>query len=131
MIELFIYAIFGHLVGDYLLQSKKMALEKSAKNWRGFLICILHTLIYTASIFVVIWKFNILAIIIIFVSHFIIDRWSLGQIWLKLIKGRTFESAYSSQDKNREFDIAFTSIVYTVVDNTFHLLILWFVLKLI
>jgi membrane-associated HD superfamily phosphohydrolase len=131
MIELFIYGIFGHLVGDYLLQPKKMALNKSAKTWKGFSICILHSLIYTASIFIVIWRFNLLAVILIFVSHFIIDYWSLGQIWLKLIKGRTFEGAYSSQDKSREFDIAFTSIVYTVVDATFHLLILWFVLKLI
>lgn len=130
MIELFIYAIFGHLIGDYLLQPKKMALSKSVSTWRGFLICVLHSLIYTASIFLIIWKFNILAIILIFISHFIIDRWSLGEVWLKFIKGRTFKSAYSSQEKYREFDIAFTSIVYTVVDNTFHLLILWFVLRL-
>ena len=131
MIELFIYLIFGHLVGDYLLQPKKMALNKSAKNWQGFLICALHALIYTVSIFVAIWKFNILAIIIIFVSHFIIDHWSVGNVWAKIIKGRTFESARASQEPNREFDIAFTSVVYTVVDTTLHFVILWFILKLI
>ncbi len=131
MIQLFIYGIFGHILADFFLQPKKMAIGKSAKNLKGFLICALHALIYTVLIFVVIWKFNILAIIIIFVSHFIIDHWSVGNIWAKIIKGRTFESARASQEPNREFDIALTSVVYTVVDTTLHFVILWFVLKLI
>ncbi len=55
----------------------------------------------------------------------------MGNIWAKIIKGRTFESARTSQDPDKEFDIAFTSVVYTVVDTTFHLVVLWFVLKLV
>jgi hypothetical protein len=42
--------------------------------------------------------------------------------WLKLIRGRTFESAYLSTNTFRAFDIALTSIVSTVTDSTMHLL---------
>ncbi|MBI2057928.1 MAG: DUF3307 domain-containing protein, partial [Candidatus Yanofskybacteria bacterium] len=35
MAELFILALLGHLIGDYLFQTKYMALNKSAKGWLG------------------------------------------------------------------------------------------------
>ena len=66
---------------------------------------------------------------LVFVPHWIIDRWSLASLWLKMIRGRTFEAAFNSKDQYREFDIAFTSIVYTVTDNTMHLICLWLVIR--
>ena len=65
------------------------------------------------------WSTNPWVFVAVFVPHWIIDYWSLGLTWLKLIKGRTFE------DANDKFDVAFTCLVYAVVDNTFHLLCLW------
>lgn len=129
MAELFIVAFLGHLVGDYLFQTKYMALNKSGKGWSGFKTCTLHVLIYTVSICLMLWMLNPWNILAVFIPHWIIDRWSLASVWLKLIGGRTFEAAYLSQDKYRDFDIAFTSFVYAVVDNTFHLLSLWLVIK--
>ena len=129
MTELFIASFLGHLVGDYLLQTKHMALNKSAKGWSGFKTCTWHVFVYTVSICLMIWNADAILVLAIFLPHWIIDRWSLASFWLKLIKGRTFESSYLSQDKYREFDIAFTSLVYAVVDNTFHLLSLWLVIK--
>jgi len=131
MAELFVLALLGHLIGDYLLQTKNMALNKSAKGWRGIKTCSLHVLIYTASVCLMLWTLNIWIWLAIFIPHWIIDRWSFASVWLKLIKGRTFEDAYLSKDKYREFDIAFTSIVYTVTDNTFHFLSLWLVVKIL
>ena len=129
MTELFIAAFLGHLIGDYLLQTKYMALNKSGEGWRGFRTCTWHVLIYTASICLMLWNADAVLVLAVFLPHWITDRWALASLWLKLIKGRTFEDAYLSQDKYREFDIAFTSMVYAVVDNTFHLLSLWFVIK--
>ena len=41
------WAILGHFIGDYLLQSKKTALGKSALGWSGWWICVKHCLHYT------------------------------------------------------------------------------------
>ncbi len=57
-------------------------------------------------------------------SHFPIDRWSLAGKWLQLIKGRDFFAAYHSKAEFHEIDLSFSTIVYVVVDNTFHLLLM-------
>jgi hypothetical protein len=124
MEKLFILAVLGHLVGDYMLQTKHMALNKSAKGWQGAITCTIHVAIYSAAVCAFWWTVNPLIFLLVAVPHWLIDRFSLAAAWLKLIRGRTFEAAYLSQDKYREFDIAFTAIVYTVTDNTMHLLCL-------
>ena len=131
MAELFIAALLGHLVGDYLLQSKYMALNKSAPGMTGLITCTAHVALYTAAVCTFWWTINPLLIALVFVPHWIIDRWSLASPWLKMIRGRTFEAAFGSKDTYREFDIAFTSIVYTVTDNTMHLICLWLVIKFV
>jgi hypothetical protein len=42
-----------------------------------------------------------------------------------MIRGRTFEAALANTDPHREFDIAFTALVYTGTDSTMHLICLW------
>lgn len=128
MNDIFARIVLGHLVGDYLLQSN---LHKSDSGWRGLATCVIHCLIYTAAVCLFLWTINPLIIALIFLSHFPIDRWSLGGAWLKLIQGRTFEAAYASTSPYREFDIAFTSLIYTIVDNTLHLLLLYLVLRFV
>jgi hypothetical protein len=127
MLLLLIGLVAGHLVGDFLLQPKAMAIHKSDRGWKGFGWCVLHCLIYTTAVCGFIHNVvTPLVVVAIFLSHFPIDRWSLASQWLKLIRGRTFEAAYMSDSAYREFDIAFTSIVYTVVDSTWHLLFMFF-----
>ena len=130
MAELFILAAFGHLIGDYLFQTKAMALRKSDEGPTGIAVCTVHAIVYTIAVCLMIGTLDPLVWVLIGAPHWIIDRWSLGNKWLKLIRGRTFEGAYHATDAYREFDIAFTCIVYTVVDNTFHLLSLWLVIRL-
>jgi len=129
MADLFVLALLGHLVGDYLLQSKYMALHKSDAGLSGFIACTIHVSLYTAAVCMFLETLSPLIAALVFVPHWVIDRWSLASPWLKMIRGRTFEDAYNSKDKYREFDIAFTSIVYTVTDNTMHLVCLWLVIK--
>jgi uncharacterized protein DUF3307 len=127
--DLFVLAVLGHLVGDYLLQTKHMALHKSDPGCPGVGACTAHVAIYTAAVCAFLWTIDPVVVALVFVPHWVIDRWSLASVWLRLIRGRTFEAAYASKDPFREFDIAFTSIVYTVTDNTMHLLCLWLVVR--
>jgi len=126
--------ILGHLVGDYLLQSKKMALEKTEKSFRGIEVCTYHSLYYTVSFFVInLFNKDILHPIIsllLFLSHFFIDRYSLGAKWLKLINGRDFVKEFDSPDKYRDIHLGFAILVYAVVDNTIHLLVAWGLFKI-
>ena len=145
MNEILAQVIIGHLVGDFLFQSKEMALRKSERGWLGFWLCTLHCLTYTGSFMcclvyaamllaslgvteLPVFNLTILAVGI-FLPHWIIDRYSLAHVWLKFFKGRTFESAYASTSY-RELDLAFTCIVYTVVDFTLHFITLFIVLEL-
>ena len=124
---IFARIILGHLIGDYLLQSKTMALKKSEKGLAGHLYCLIHCLIYTAAVSLMLWTLNPIIICLIFLSHWPIDRWSLASKWLKIIKGRDIATAFYSQKEFQQIDLIFSCIVYTVVDNTFHLILLWLI----
>jgi hypothetical protein len=133
---MFAEIVLGHLAGDYLLQNKSMALKKSEKGWAGLGWCTLHCLIYTACICLFLWTvnpfhvaFSPLLVLLVFLTHWPLDRWSLGSKWLKLIRGRDFIKAFESKDKYREIDVSFSCLVYAVVDNSLHLILLWFVVS--
>jgi len=119
--------LFGHLVGDFLLQTKKMALNKAKPGWFGTKWCFAHCLVYTITVCIFLWDFHLITIVLVWLTHWPFDRYGLTGKWLKLIKARTFESAFLSKDQFREFDISFTCIVYTTADTTLHLLLLWLV----
>ena len=54
----FIAILFGHFVGDFLLQTKKMALNKANPGWAGHGWCALHCLIYTVTVCVFLRDFS-------------------------------------------------------------------------
>lgn len=129
--------IFGHLVGDYLLQNKWMAMNKSASTLK----CLIHCMIYTIVVGLFTYSitgFNLYWILIIFLSHFPIDRWSLADKWLMLINGRSLkdflENGYKNIpetgfDEKKNYHVlrgGFSALVYTVVDNTMHLLLMYY-----
>lgn len=123
--------VLGHLAGDYLFQSKSMALLKSQKGWQGAKWCLIHCLIYTACVCIFLWTANPLIVALVFLSHYPLDRWSLGSKWLKLIRGRDFLTAYVKKEPGWEIDVAFSCLVYAVVDNTMHLILLWLMVKFV
>src|SRR6266404_5607070 len=82
--NIFINILFGHLFGDFIFQNKWMAVNKSASHFK----CFIHCLIYTFFMCLFTQKWTLAWITLIFVSHFVIDRWSLADKWLLLIKGR-------------------------------------------
>jgi hypothetical protein len=116
---LFIPAFLGHLIGDYLLQPRWMALTKWLPGMKGAMACTLHAAVYGIAVCAMLRTANPLIWLAVAAPHWIIDRWSLGYAWLRFIRGRTIETAEST------IDTAFLALVYAVVDNTFHLLCLW------
>jgi hypothetical protein len=145
MIErIMFWAILGHFIGDYLLQSKKTALGKSERTWKGVGICLWHSYLYTLAVclMVTFCAFNpctaspglIWCYPMVFLSHYHIDRWSLADKWLWMIGGRRMvdgvAEVWGSDVANAEVfgraaaTQAFAAIVYTVVDNTLHILLM-------
>lgn len=123
----------GHMTGDYLLQSTMMATTKGqARTWQGWAWCLLHCLIYTATICLFLQRWDLVFAVLIFNSHFWIDKFSLAEKWGQLTGGRTFAKAMSEpDDAKRPFSVAFTCLVYVAVDNTMHLLLMWQIIKFI
>lgn len=143
--RIMVWMILGHFIGDYLLQSKKTALGKSAPGWRGALTCVWHCYLYTMAVYVAIVlglgsillpPGLVLALPMIFLTHYPIDRWSLADKWSKMIGGRRLRDQTGPLDYDSRLpptlgnmaavstDQAFAAIVYTVVDNTMHILLM-------
>jgi len=131
MEDVFAQILLGHLAGDYLLQSKNMALKKSETGVAGCVWCVCHCAVYSLSVCFFLWNFAPWVFVLVFLTHFPMDRWSLASKWLNLIKGRDVLSAYESREKYREIDIAFSCLVYAIADNTMHLVLMYYAIKLI
>jgi len=125
-------------VGDYLLQPKWMAMNKSGNT----ITCLLHCITYTFAIgtftFPVLPHHNLIWWApVVFLSHFPIDRFNLADKWLNLINGRSLSDFLSHGQDHipDEFDRSnyhalrggFTAFVYGVTDNTMHLAVMYLV----
>jgi hypothetical protein len=94
--------LIAHLVGDYLFQNRWMALNKH----KNPLICVLHAAVYTLSVALICGWWDA-RLIVVFLSHEIIDCFRIGAKW-------------------RQFFSRDTELPWTILaDNTMHLLILW------
>jgi len=71
--------LLAHAVGDYIIQSDWMATEKTKKS----LAAIVHVVTYTLPFLLL--TTQVLALAVICVTHFVIDRWRLARyvIWLR------------------------------------------------
>jgi len=101
-------AIVGHLAGDYLLQNDFLAIGKKNSS----LICALHCAIWTAAVAALggmpLWTWPVL-----FVTHFVQDRWLLIPAWMKAIGQAGFRDGPCSP---------WAAIV---VDNVWHILAIY------
>jgi Protein of unknown function (DUF3307). len=126
------HLILGHLLGDFVLQNNWMAMRKGAKLFP----CLVHCFIYTACVGFL-TTLNPYWLLVVFLSHFFIDRYSLADKWLKLINGRSLEvfihfghmgipdSLPENEKQNyRILRGSFAALVYTAVDNTFHFILM-------
>lgn len=125
MNDLFAKLVLGHCLGDYLFQNQKMALSKSKGGFQGHLWCTIHVLIYSVCVCLFLWKADPLAFGIVFLSHWPIDRYSLGLKWSELYKSTSWRKVYAEKDKDWPVLLSFAAPVYIIVDNSMHLIIMW------
>lgn len=109
---LFSYLIVGHLVGDYLLQTRWMAAGKAIK-WVPLLThCLVYTSVISLSFLIGTGMLPACAVSLIFISHVILDRRRFVAWWTKTIMGV------------KDGEPAWLAIM---ADQVFHILILAFV----
>jgi|GEM_PF-554832 len=116
-------AFLGHRLGDFMFQNKSMAIRKSKYShpgWQGFWYCTCHVFIYSICICACVWTYSPLIFAAVFIPHWLIDRYSLGEFWLILVRGRTYLSTAPSDAVGN----AFYALVYQKVDETLHYLCL-------
>lgn len=127
--------LIGHWLGDFAAQPVAMAVKKGG-DWE---VCTIHCLIYTFFVCLV-TCFNPYWALFVFTSHLIIDRWSLADVWLKAIKGRSLSEFLLSEHADIPETLAthqklnylilrgaFAAKVYLIIDAGLHLIPMYFV----
>ena len=102
----------GHLIGDYVLQTDWMAVNKKKWNLEGWIACLIHCLIWSLCITIAINKFSVSLFILIFFSHLIIDKTNIIKFCLNKFKIMPNPTLWK----------------VIIVDNAIHLLILLLIL---
>jgi hypothetical protein len=124
MPEILLLGLFAHLVGDYLLQSTRMALGKT-QRWTP---AVAHALCYGLP-FLALTRFPA-ALAVVVGTHAVIDRYRLARhaCWARnQIAPRAFRPAPTDITRNGGFaatvpaGMAAAQVILT--DNTLHLLI--------
>ena len=115
--------ILLHLVGDYLLQSDWMALNKTKSHKAAFI----HALTYSLPFLLL--NPSLIGWLVIFISHFFIDRYRLaryiGVIRSKLAPVYVWPKWEDCKEHGYHKDIPpfMTVWLFIITDNTLHLLI--------
>ena len=86
--------LFLHMIGDYITQNEWMALTKTKNTFQGYLACLIHSLLYSLP-FLLIGSFQ--AVLIIFLTHFIIDKYRLAKYFIKLRNWNFSENGHSEE----------------------------------
>ena len=108
--NLFEAMLVGHLTGDYILQTRWMALNKEKKI--GPLA--VHSAVYSASVFLFAWPVQMMpvaAVLLVFVSHAILDRRAFVRWWMRHVSGIRENQPESP-------------FVRTIIDQGFHIIVL-------
>lgn len=115
--------LIAHLVGDYLLQNDWVAANKKAYNLRGWLACFIHCVLYTLC-FAGICDFN--QLLIIFSSHFVVDKFGLAEYWVRLINWNLNGNNFGfSADKPKYMSVW----LLIITDNIIHIIFNYLIIK--
>lgn len=112
--------VLAHLVGDYLIQSHWMAVEKVNRWWPA----IAHGLTYTLPYALV--TQSLVALAVIAGSHIVIDRYRLAKhvVWLKnLAAPKAYRAPHTATGYPEDTPPWLAVWLLIIADNTIHLLI--------
>ena len=115
--------LFAHLIGDYIFQTDKMANLKTKSNLWAFI----HAFTYTLP-FLFLTQ-SVVALLIIMITHFFIDRFRLAR-YLIAVKNSLTEPDFdvvcdfwSTSTGYSSATPAFLAVwLFIITDNTIHLL---------
>lgn len=131
--------VMGHLIGDYILQNNWMAQRKGAHYFPCIVHCLIYTTVVTATTTLNPWW-----ALVVFLSHFPIDKYSLADKWLEAYGGRSLQRYLARghldvpnmmitdnmsepipmRDNYIRLRAGFTTFVYIMVDNTMHMMLM-------
>jgi hypothetical protein len=130
--------LLGHLIGDYLLQTNWMALKKKSQT----IPCLVHCSVWTACVCACLLPELIqlsiprifLVTVLIFLSHFWLDRFDLIEWWFRKIGSRSWREMtriydYGKPSLEKQAMTAYTALVQTVADNTLHLAFVYLIIR--
>lgn len=132
--------VTAHVLGDYFLQPRKMARDKSQSS----AVCAVHCTIYSVMMMCFPWDYidaqPLAWWTVIWVSHFLIDRYSLADFFASAALGGGVLAyicevapppADASVSRRNAHMVrgSFEAIVYVVIDNFTHLAIAWYAAK--
>lgn len=112
--------IIAHLVGDYLIQNKWMAVEKTSRLWPA----VVHGVTYTLPFLFITQSW--LALLVICVTHIVIDRYRLPKyfIWAKnQLAPRQMRPKEVGATGDDDSPVWLSTWLLIIADNTIHLLI--------
>jgi len=121
-----------HGIGDYFLQTDKQALGKKNKGLYGFMCCLKHCITYSLPfLFIGSW----LAVLVIFITHFIIDRTNIiayALAWKNGVKKYSVDDELKTKTEigydisnfgfGKERPFAITIWLYIICDNLCHII---------
>jgi hypothetical protein len=119
--------IIAHLLGDWVFQSRKMAVEKGKQTLKGYLYCLFHVILYTAVFYFIVPNKSMLFYLSIMIPHFLIDKWSLVSYWQRFRDGKFWWESYKENPTifTERVEMGFAGLRYAVEDNTIHLICLY------
>lgn len=115
-----LWILLAHLAGDYVLQSDWIAQEKTKRWWPA----VAHGLTYTLP-YVLVTQ-SPLALVVIGVTHVVIDRYRLARhiVWLKnQLAPASFRPAHTATGYAETTPPFLAVWLMILADNTLHLLI--------
>jgi len=132
--NIFSAIVLGHLFGDYIFQNNWMAQNKKKDTIVGYIACMVHCTIYTMCVSLMLYLFGysfaIHKISLLFLSHFIPDKFDILTWWSQFYGIRTWSSEiehkkYTDHATIKDsINISFGSFVSIVQDNTIHLFLM-------
>lgn len=121
-----------------MLQSRFMYENKVRNDFIGYWACFVHCVMYSACVVAWMHAGRPLASIdfhqaflmfgLVYITHYPIDKWSLGHWWLRGL-GRKDTPLMLTRPNTHASDMSFLHkvfywLVYVVVDNTMHLVLM-------
>ena len=100
-----------HIMGDYVTQNNWMAQKKVLFTNEGWIACWIHAFVYSLPFMFIAPSYQ--SWLVIFLTHFFIDKFRLAKYWIKLVNYGYYSDS----------PIWLSTWILIIVDNFFHITI--------